>query len=261
MIKKNVTLKLIGKRRSLRLYDPTPLSLDEKDAILHAATRAPTAGAMMLYTIIEVEQQAFKDQLAETCDHQPFIATAPYVLLFLADYQRWVDLYAAAGCEQRAAELGINTRPPTEGDLVLALMDALIAAQTAVIAAESLGIGSCYIGDIIENWETHQALFGLPRYTFPAALLCFGRPAKTQPKQLVPRFDRKFIVHTDHYRRFSVEELNDLHLPFGLHSFEQREYPNGALNVAQMNYIRKFTAEFSLEMTRSVREMLKNWSG
>jgi len=260
MIKKNATLRLIDRRRSLRLFDSTPLTQGEKDAILHAAMRAPTAGAMMLYTILEIEQQALKDKLADTCDHQPFIATAPYVLLFLADYQRWMDLYTAAGCEARAAELGIATRSPNEGDLVLALMDALIAAQTAVIAAESLGIGSCYIGDIIEQWETHQALFDLPRYTFPAVLLCFGRPARKQRKQPVPRSDRKFIVHTDRYRRFSSEELNDYHLPFGLHSFEAREYPNGAMNVVQMNYIRKFTAEFSVEMTRSVRVMLKNWS-
>lgn len=215
----------------------------------------------MLYTIIEVEDQSKKDQLAKTCDNQPFVATAPYVLLFLADYQRWWDLYAAAGCEARAAELGISPRSPSEGDLILALMDALIAAQTAVIAAESLGIGSCYIGDIIERWETHQKLFDLPRYTFPAALICFGRPAKPAPKTPVPRFDRKFIVHTDRYRRFTAEELNDLHLPFGLHSFEPREYPNGAQNIVQRNYISKFTAEFSLEMNRSVREMLKNWSG
>jgi FMN reductase (NADPH)/FMN reductase [NAD(P)H] len=261
MIAKNATLRLIDKRRSLRQYDPTPLSQEEKDAILHAAMRAPTAGAMMLYSIIEVEQQELKDQLAETCDHQPFIATAPYVLLFLADYQRWMDLYAAAGCEQRAIELGIAPRLPGEGDLVLALMDALIAAQTAVIAAQSLGIGSCYIGDIIENWETHQAMFDLPRYTFPAALLCFGRPAKKQPRQPVPRFDRRYIVHTNRYRRFNAEELNDHHLPFGMRSFEPREYPNGAQNVVQMNYIRKFTAEFSLEMNRSVRQMLKNWCG
>lgn len=261
MIKKNATLRLIDRRRSLRLYDPSPLTQEEKDAILHAAMRAPTAGAMMLYTIIEVEKQATKDRLAKTCDHQPFIATAPYLLLFVADYQRWMDLYDAAGCESRAAELGIDPRPPSEGDLILALMDALIAAQTAVIAAQSLGIGSCYIGDIIEQWETHQKMFDLPRYTFPAALLCFGRPAKPQPKQPVPRFDRKFIVHTDTYHRFTAQELNDLHLPFGLHSFEPREYPNGAQNVVQRNYISKFTAEFSLEMTRSVRKMLKNWSG
>ncbi len=255
----NPTLEIIEKRRSTRVYDPTPLGEAEKEAILHAAMRAPTAGAMMLYTIIEVNDQAAKDKLAISCDHQPFIAKAPYVLLFVADYQRWMDLYAAAGCEQRAAELGISARQPAEGDLMLAMMDALIAAQTAVIAAEALGIGSCYIGDIIENWEEHQALFHLPRYTFPAALVCFGRPAKPPSHPQTARFDRKFIVHADQYRRFTPAELDEMHLPFGLRSFEPRDFPNGAKNVTQMNYIRKFTTDFSVEMTRSVREMLKNW--
>jgi len=256
----NSTLEVIEKRRSTRVYDPTPLSEAEKDAILHAAMRAPTAGGMMLYTIIEVTQQATKDRLAVTCDHQPFITTAPYLLLFLADYQRWMDLYAAAGCEQRAAELGIPVRPPAEGDLLLALMDALIAAQTAVIAAESLGIGSCYIGDIVENCEIHQALFDLPRYTFPAALVCFGKPAKTPSNPQTPRFERKFIVHQDRYQRFSPADLNELHMPFGQQSFAHHDFPNGAKNVIQANYIRKFTAGFSVEMTRSVKEMLKNWN-
>ncbi|MCK4726557.1 MAG: nitroreductase family protein, partial [Anaerolineales bacterium] len=70
----NPTLDLIHARRSTRLYDQTPLTQQEKDAILLAAMRAPTAGAMMLYTIIEVEDQSLKDQLAVTCDDQPFIA-------------------------------------------------------------------------------------------------------------------------------------------------------------------------------------------
>lgn len=256
---KNATLRVIGKRRSLRQYDPRGLGEEEKEAILGAAMRAPTAGAMMLYSIIEVRRQELKDELAETCDHQPFIAKAPLVLLFVADYQRWMDLYEAAGCWERGAELGIGQRKPTEGDLVLALMDALIAAQTAVIAAEALGIGSCYIGDIIENWERHQKMFELPRYTFPAALVCFGRPAKKQPQQLVPRFEGKFIVFEDSYRRFGAEELNEMFLPFGVRSFEHKEYPNGGQNIVQRNYIHKFTADFSIEMTRSVREMLKNW--
>lgn len=255
----NPTLEVIEKRRSVRIYDPTPLTQEEKDAILHAAMRAPTAGAMMLYTIIEVEEQGLKDRLAETCDNQPFIATAPYVLLFLADYQRWMDLYDAAGCPAVAAEKGITPRPPGEGDLMLAMMDALIAAQTAVIAAEALGIGSCYIGDILEQWEVHQQIFNLPRYTFPAALLCFGRPAAKTAGKLTPRFERKFIVHKNQYQRFDAETLNEMHLPFGLHSFQEREYPNGAHNVVQFNFIRKFTAEFSHEMGRSVRQALKNW--
>jgi nitroreductase len=71
--KLNSTLELIEKRRSTRKYDPTPLTDDDKEAILHAAMRAPTAGAMMLYSIIEVEDQAMKDQLVDSCDHQDFV--------------------------------------------------------------------------------------------------------------------------------------------------------------------------------------------
>jgi nitroreductase len=223
--------------------------------------RAPTAGNMMLYTIIEVEDQRLKDQLALTCDNQPFIAKAPYVLLFLADYQRWMDLYTGAGCQARAQELGVVPRKPAEGDLILAMMDALIAAQTAALAAESLGIGSCYIGDIIENWETHREMFDLPQYTFPAVLLCLGKPADQSLKKRSPRFERQFIVHQNKYRRFDPGELDEMYQPFGLSSFELREYPNGAQNVVQFNYIRKFTAYFSLEMTRSVKVMLKEWCG
>jgi nitroreductase len=257
----NSTLEIINNRRSTRLYDPAPLTEDQKCAILEAAMRAPTAGAMMLYTIIEINDQELKDKLAVTCDNQPFISRAPYALLFLADYQRWIDLYAAAGCEERASELDIVSRTPAEGDMFLAMMDALIAAQTAALAAESLGIGSCYIGDIIENWETHQQMFDLPRYTIPAVLLCFGKPADKPLKKRVPRFESKYIVHKDKYKRFTTEELDDMYLPFGRSSFENCSYTNGAQNVVQFNYIRKFTAEFSLEMTRSVRAMLKNWCG
>lgn len=257
----NPTLELIHQRRSTRRYEPAPLTQEEKDSILSAAMRAPTAGNMMLYTIIEVEEQQLKDRLALTCDNQPFIAKAPYVLLFLADYQRWVDLYAGANCQSRAQELGIAPRIPAQGDLVLALMDALVAAQTAALAAESLGIGSCYIGDIIEDWETHQEMFDLPQYTFPAVLLCLGRPAERPLKKRAPRFERKFIVHQNRYRRFSQAELDEMYQPFGLSSFELRQYPNGAQNVVQFNYIHKFTADFSREMTRSVRLMLEEWCG
>jgi nitroreductase len=255
----NSTLHIIQARRSTRQYDTTPLIQHEKDAILSAAMRAPTAGAMMLYSIIEVDSQSLKDRLVDTCDHQPFIATAPYVLLFVADYQRWMDLFDATGCETRACELGVQPRRPGHGDLMLAMMDALIAAQTAVIAAESLGIGSCYIGDILENWELHQKLFALPRYTFPAALLCFGHPVEPQADRRVPRFERKFIVHQDVYRSFTPEELDELYLPFGKRSFEAHDFANGGKNVIQSIYLRKFSAEFSIEMNRSVLEILKNW--
>ena len=73
----NETLQVILNRRSTRKYADIPVSREEKDTILQAAMRAPTAGNMMLYSILEIDDQALKDQLAVLCDHQSFIARSP----------------------------------------------------------------------------------------------------------------------------------------------------------------------------------------
>ena len=119
----NDVLRLLDARCSTRAYDPTPLTADEKQAILHAAMRAPTAGNLMLYSILEIEDQALKDRLAVTCDDQPFIARAPWVLLFVADFQKWMDLFAACGCDDLPGVPAGAT--PGLGDLMMACNDAL----------------------------------------------------------------------------------------------------------------------------------------
>lgn len=256
----NETLEVIERRRSTRAYADTSLTREEKDLILHAAMRAPTAGNMMLYSIIEVEDQALKDRLAVTCDNQPFIARAPYVLLFLADYQRWMDYFDYCGAEEFARKLGLTPRKPKAGDLLLACCDALIAAQTAVIAAESLGIGSCYIGDILENYEIHRNLFDLPRYVLPITLVCFGRPQKEHRREdQTPRYDREFIVSLNRYRRLSGGEFDRMFGPNEERIAASGGHASGASNFGQAVYRRKFLSEFSVEMNRSVAEMLKNW--
>ena len=107
-----------------------PIPQEVQEAILQAAMQAPTDGNQMLYTILRITAPSLKEQLAETCDHQPFIAKAPLVLLFLADFQRWYDAFVFAGCHPRL---------PTEGDLMLAMADACIAAQNSVVAAKVWG--------------------------------------------------------------------------------------------------------------------------
>lgn len=77
-------------------------------------------------------------------------------------------------------------------NLMLASCDAFIAAQNSVIAAESLGLGSCYIGDIMENYEIHQEMFNLPEYTFPITMLCFGYPVGDYTgRQITPRYPQE----------------------------------------------------------------------
>lgn len=252
----NETLQMIHQRRSVRAYEDRPVERETVDAIIHAAMRAPTAGNLMLYSILEIADPALKEELAQSCDNQAFIARAPLVLIFLADYQRWMDAFVAsevpASCEAKGEEM----RSPGEGDLLLACCDALIAAQTAVIAAESLGLGSCYIGDIMERYEHHRELLDLPRYAFPVTMVCFGYPTPAaRERELTTRFRQDAIHFRDRYRRLDDEALRTM--------LETRGRSRGMgedANVGLRTYWRKFSADYSVEMSRSVREAIRTWT-
>lgn len=255
-------IDVLLKRKSIRAYENCPIEPEVKARILQATLRAPTAGNMLLYSILDITDQSIKDTLAKTCDDQPFIARAPMVWLFLADYQRWQDYFVACGVQQLCAQQNKPFRKPAEGDLFLACCDALIAAQNAVIAAESLGVGSCYIGDIMERCEIHRDLFKLPPYVFPICLLCFGYPTEQQKnRKQTGRFAEKFIVFENQYHRLSPPEFDEMFSQRHKQVFNQHASVEGSINVGQAIYRRKFSADFSIEMTRSVRLMLKAWTG
>jgi nitroreductase len=256
----NQTIDVIMKRRSIRAYSDAPITAQEKKDILDATLRAPTAGNMMLYSIIEINSLELKAKLSESCDHQPFIAKAPWVLLYLADFQRQVDYFDHCEVPRLCQERAIPYRTPEAADLMLACCDALIAAQTTVIAAESLGIGSCYIGDIMEQYEVHRDLLHLPKFAFPIALLCLGRPIREfSEKSRSTRFEQEFIVYKDSYRRLSSDDFKRMYGLLESPAGEPRLYYQGAENIGQAMYLRKTSADFSLEMVRSVKVMLENW--
>jgi len=251
-------LRALMERRSVRSWEPGELEGELKDRVIAATLRAPTAGNMMLYSVLEIEDQGLKDRLAVTCDDQPFIAKAPWLLVFVADWQRWTDYFELSGVRELCAERGLEYSRPREADLFLAIDDALIAAQTAAVAAEALGLGCCYVGDVMENYETHRELLGLPRYAFPAAMLCVGRPAGRRPEGArVPRFDRRHIVFRNRYERRSAADFAQM---FGTEEYRRRALLPGAANFGQHMYLRKTAAAFSEEMRRSVRAALADWA-
>lgn len=239
----NSIIESLLERKSVRSFTEQAISPEDKQLILTAAMAAPTAGNQQMYTILDITDQQLKDTLAETCDHQPFIAKAPMVLIFCADFQKWYDAFCAADC---------HPRTPGTGDFMLAVQDAAIAAQNAVTASQSLGIGSCYIGDIMENYEIHRDLLHLPEYVFPALMLVFGYPTKQQLERRKPeRAPLEFIVHENNYHRLSDEELaKGMGQNRGSQSFNE---------WMQAFCKRKYHSDFSLEMTRSVEEALKNF--
>mgnify|MGYP006285615687 CR=1 FL=1 len=254
----NHTLETIRNRRSVRAFVDSPVSEETRKRILEATLRAPTAGNMMLYTVIDVRSRKTKERLAVSCDNQPWIATAPMVLIFCADYQRWMDFFREQEAPEAAKAAGVGTRAPGMGDLMLAASDAIIAAQTAAIAAESLGLGSCYVGDILENYEEHQELLSLPPLAMPVTMLCLGHPKDRRPQE-TPRLALETVVHTDTYRRIPAEEIEDAFEPLRSHYFEGGKFYPEAENMGQHYYLKKFTAQFSREMDRSVRQGIQRW--
>lgn len=239
----NEILTQLARRKSVRAYLDEPITPEEKRLILEAACQAPTAGNQQLYTIIDVTDQGLKDALAVSCDNQPFIAKAPLVLVFCADCKKWYDAYREVGCTPRA---------PGVGDLMLAVTDTAIAAQNAVTAAESLGIGSCYIGDIMERCEEQRRLLSLPDYVFPAVMLVFGRPTQQQKDRVKPRRSPlEQMVHQNGYRAMDGTQLRQLLEP------KRGETPYEEWLVAFCK--RKYESDFSREMTRSVAEYLTQY--
>lgn len=237
----NETIRQLHARKSVRVFTDREITADEKRAILEASVQAPTAGNQQLYTILDVTDQKLKDALVKTCDNQPMIAEAKMVLIYCADCKKWYDAYLATNCAPRK---------PGVGDLMLAVCDAVIAAQNAVTAAESLGIGSCYIGDVMENCAQQRELLGLPEYVMPVGMVIFGYPTQQQMRRPKPeRVDMQYVVHENGYKPMDDKTLEAMWTPrAGMRDYA--DYMRAFCN-------RKYNSDFSREMTRSVAAYLK----
>lgn len=242
----NETIRNLKARKSVRVFEEKAIAPELKREILQCAMEAPTAGNQQLYTILDITDQSLKEQLSVSCDNQPFIAKAPMVLIFCADVQKWYDAFLEGGCEPRK---------PGAGDMLLAVNDALIAAQNAVTAAWSLEIGSCYIGDMMEQCEVHRKMLNLPDYVFPVTAVVFGYPTEQQMNRKKPaRCELADIVQENRYQQKDGQQLRKMF---------RKEYENkdGVTFESWMQAFcnRKYNSDFSQEMTRSVEKYLEKF--
>lgn len=247
----NEVINSLFARKSVRQFEPRPIEAETKNLILEAALQAPTAGNQNLYTILDITDAELKLALSEYCDNQPFIAKAPMALVFLADCRRWFDSYLFAGLESNGGKVPL----PAEGDLLLAIADAVIAAQNTVVAAESLGIGSCYIGDILEQEEKVREALALDDFVFPAAFVVYGYPAKGQKERPKPgRPPLLYIVQENRYRRMNEQEHRQMFLDKGSigKEGEFEEYIRAFC-------ARKYLSDFAAEMNRSAARYLEHF--
>lgn len=239
----NETIGQLRERKSVRAFEDREIPEDLVKEILDAACQAPTAGDQQLYTIIRVTDEHLLDRLSESCDHQPFIKEAKLVLVFCADCLKWQKAYEYCGCDPRE---------PGAGDLMLAVTDTAIAAQNAVVAAWSLGIGSCYIGDILENCEEQRDILGIPDYVMPAVMLVFGYPTEQQKKRPKPvRSEMEYILSENRYPDMDAGYVRGM--------LEPRAGGKDYEDWIKAFFRRKYDSDFSREMSRSVEKYLEQF--
>ena len=204
----NDTMRLLLERSSCRSFSDRKIPPEVLNLVLEAGIHAPTGGNLQPYSIIQVEDPATKKRLDELNEDQLFIAAAPVNLIFCIDWhrlKRWAELQCAPFTADRSFR-----------HFWISFQDTIIAAQNICTAADALGLGSVYVGTVLECFREVRQLLALPDGVFPVVLLSLGYPKKRpKPKR---KLGVDTIVHKEKYRDPDDQSL--------LARFEEK-YPGG----------------------------------
>jgi len=187
----NPVLETILSHSSCRAFLPDPVPPAALEAIVAAAASAPTSSNLQVWSLVVVEDPARKARLAALAGGQQHIVQSPTFLVWLADLAR---LDSIARLNQADVD-GVHYLEL----FMVALIDAALAAQNAVVALESLGLGSVYIGAIRNQPEKVAAELGLPKLVFPAFGLSIGTPDPKGASGIKPRLPQGVVVHREQY--------------------------------------------------------------
>ena len=229
----NETIKTQLNHRSIRQFKPLALTQEEVDLLVDVARHTATSNFRQSYSIISITDETLKEEIAEIAN-QPYIPNAGHLFVFVVDQRRNTLIAEAKGAE--ALVQGSPER------FISAFSDAMIAAQNVVVAAESLGMGTVYLGSILNDNAKLSELLKLPKYVYPAVGLAVGWP--DQEPQLKPRLPRHVIHMENYYQDLEnpLEELKD-------YDAEVHEYYDlRDLN----NRVDEFTTQIAKTMNKSV---------
>ncbi len=189
----NATLELLLNHRSVRAYSNERLPDGTLTALVAAAQSAATSSNLQTWSVVAVEDAERKARLSLLADDQEHIRTAPLFLVWLADLSRLARVAEQVGLPA----LGLDY---TEL-LLVAVIDAALAAQNAVLMAESLGLGTVYIGAMRNRPLDVAAELALPSRVLPVFGLCVGWPDPSSPTAVKPRLPQEAVLHHEHYHQ------------------------------------------------------------
>ncbi|MDT8716895.1 oxygen-insensitive NADPH nitroreductase [Clostridium sp. 19966] len=170
----NQVIELIKNHRSIRKYKSKAIEEDKVKAIIEAAQSASTSNLIQAYTIIRIDDENSRKKIAKLAGEQKYIEECPLFLMFCADVSRH-----KLACDMNGKEM---VQGYTE-NFITATVDTALAAQNAMIAAESLGLGGVYIGGIRNNPEEISQMINIPENLYPLFGMCLGYPDDNPDKK------------------------------------------------------------------------------
>lgn len=242
---------LANSHRSIRSYTDQPIDDQLLHDLLYTGLRSSSSGNMQTWSVIVTRDTAAKETLYQLHHDQSMILEAPVVLTFCADVFRMREWIRVNGSKQSFDDLlGFLT----------GAVDAVIAAQTITLAAESVGLGICYMGTTWWAADELIEFFDLPPGVFPVTSLVVGYPANMP--ELRDRLPLELIVHEERYRRLSDKEILAQHAEREKNAWARYnavERIRTTLAEAGITRVTDYyTSEFkySKELHREVSEML-----
>lgn len=236
-----------AERRTIRRYTTQPVGEAELKEMLTLAARASNTGNMQTYSVVITREEEKKRALAPAHFQQPMVTTAPVVLTFCADYNRFRHW-----CIARKAEPGYDNFQSFVG----AAIDAVIFAQTFAVIAEERGLGICYLGTTTYNAAAIIETLELPKRVVPVCTLTLGWP-DGMPEQ-PERLPIEAVIHEETYKDYTREDIDRLYAEKeGLESSVRFVQENGKETLAQVftdvRYKKADCEHFSEEFLKVLR--------
>ncbi|MBK4216766.1 nitroreductase family protein [Paracoccus caeni] len=187
----NPVLARLLDHRSVRAYLPDALAPDTVETLIAAASSAPTSSNIQAWSVVAVTDPLKREALSRIAGNQAHIRQAPLILVWIADLSRAEAVATQAGTQLDGLDY-------TE-TFLLAAIDAALAAQNALIAAESLGLGTVYIGALRNDPEAVARLLNLPPRAVAVFGLVVGHPDPAVPTAVKPRLPQQAVLHRETY--------------------------------------------------------------
>jgi len=238
----NEVIRLLQSHRSIRKFVDRPIEQETINELVACGQSAATSTNVQATTVVQVDDPMNRKKLAALANNQEYVASAGAFLLFCADLNR-----SALACEKQGGAL----TPGMTEHFIIATVDVALFAQNCTIAAESQGLGVCYIGALRNNPAEVSEILDLPQNVYPVFGFCVGYP--DQDPEIKPRLPLASVLMRDSYDATC--------LPPGIDTYDEhlREYYRSRKGGSKdSNWSEEMRALVGKERRPHMRDFLKS---